>query len=101
MQASDRSPARMIVDAIPKKGRGKYDFLRQLASDLITSRHGPETSDPVWNLLHRVKESQALGGHPSLQTSCLGSILNVLCTIEVQQSLCSLHLSLLRRALTN
>ena len=62
----------MIVDAIPKKGRGKYDFLRQLANDLITSRHGPETSDPVWNLLHRVKESQALGGQPSLQSLCPG-----------------------------
>ena len=101
MQASDRSPARMIVDAIPKKGRGKYDFLRQLASDLITSRHGPETSDPVWNLLHRVKESQALGGHPSLQTTCPKVILNVLCMIEEEQSRCSLRLSLQCRALSD
>ena len=60
-QASDRSPAKTVVDAIPKRGRPKYDALRQLAQDLITARHGPEASDPLWNLLHMAKEKQAKG----------------------------------------
>ena len=59
VQASDRSPAKTIVSAVPKKGRPKYDFLRQLAHDLVTSRHGPEHTDPVWNLLHMAKEKHA------------------------------------------
>ena len=59
MQESDRSPAKTIVSAVPKKGRPKYDFLRQVAQDLINSRHGPEHTDPVWNLLQLVKEKQA------------------------------------------
>lgn len=59
MQESDRSPARAIVSTVPKKGRPKYDFLRQLAQDLITSQHGPEHSDPVWNLLHLIQEKEA------------------------------------------
>ncbi len=61
VQASDRSPAKTIVSAVPKKGRPKYDFLRQLAQDLINSQHGPEHTDPVWNLLQLVKEKQAPG----------------------------------------
>ncbi len=61
LQASDRSPAKIIVDAIPKRGRPKYDALRQLAQDLITARHGPEANDPLWNLLHMAKEKQVTG----------------------------------------
>ena len=66
VQESDRSPAKTIVSAVPKKGRPKYDFLRQVAKDLINSRHGPERTDPVWNLLQLVKEKQAPGKSATL-----------------------------------
>ena len=68
-QASDRSPAKTMVDAIPTRGRPKYDALRQLAQDLITARHGPEASDPFWNLLHMAKEKQAKG-EQALLSAC-------------------------------
>ena len=57
------------MEAIPKRGRPKYDALRQLAQDLITARHGPEASDPLWNLLHMAKEKQAKG-EQALLSAC-------------------------------
>lgn len=72
MQASDRSPARTIVAAIPKKGRPRYDALRQLAKELVSAPRpqGPEHADPLWNLLHLAKEKASrLPGENAFQSA--------------------------------
>lgn len=62
-QAPSYTPVRALVDAVPKKGAPRYDFLRQLLKGMTSPSPAAAKYDPVWDLLHAAKEQGLPGVH--------------------------------------